>query len=180
MAAVRSGFSGVHFDPEAKRASIWLFFALLVSVIALAIYGGVGHPGPAPQSFSVPAVATAAAQSVADPSESLGAQIYHNKCAGCHGRKGEGVSGLFPPLAHDPAVTETHPRDVIQAVLFGRHGSIIGGVTYKVYMPPWAGQMSDKEVAAVINFVRSNWGNNASPVTRAEVARIRNEGSAAW
>lgn len=180
MAAVRTGLPEAHFGWDAKRASIWFLFVLIVLVLALVIYGGVGQPGPAPQSFGL-AVATAGAQTKADaPAEGLGAQIYHSKCSGCHGKKGEGVYGLFPPLAKDPVVTETSPRDVIQAVLFGRHGSIIGGVTYRVYMPPWAGQLSDKEVAAVINFVRSKWGNNAPAVTPAEVARIRSEGSAAW
>lgn len=181
MAAVRTGFPEAHFGWDAKRASIWFLFVLLVLVIALAIYGGVGQPGPAPQSLSLAAVATAGAQSKAeDPAEGLGSQIYHDKCSGCHAKNGRGVYGLFPPLANDPVVTESNPRDVIQAVLFGRHGSIIGGVTYRVYMPPWAGQLSDHEVAAVINFVRSKWGNNAPAVTPAEVAGIRSEGSGVW
>jgi mono/diheme cytochrome c family protein len=180
MAAVRTGFPEAHFGRDAKRASMWFLFVLLVLVIALVIYGGVGQPGPAPQSVSL-AVASAGAQTKADaPSEGLGEQIYNGKCSGCHRKDGRGVYGLFAPLAKDPVVTQTSPRDVIQAVLFGRHGSIIGGVTYRVYMPPWAGQLSDKEIAAVINFVRSKWGNNAPPVTPAEVAKIRSEGSGAW
>lgn len=175
MTAYRSSLNaGASPDLGWDRALVWLLFAVIICV--LAVYGEA-RQWNAPPGFNVPAFAAAGAQSKEeDSSGGLGARIYKEKCAGCHGKIGAGVPKLFPPLAGDPAVTETNPRDVIQAVLFGRHGSIIGGVTYRVYMPPWAGQLSDKEVAAVINYVRTNWGNNAPPVTEAEVAGIRSEG----
>jgi mono/diheme cytochrome c family protein len=111
-----------------------------------------------------------------DSSGGLGAQIYHEKCAGCHGDKGQGVPDLFPPLAGDPVVTAADPRDQIRTVLFGKQGAAIGGVTYAVTMPSWASQLSDEEIAAVINHERTSWGNSAPTVTPAAVERIRSEG----
>ncbi len=176
MTAFRPGTSDLPaFDREVKRASAWMWIAVIIFL--LLIYGGARQWNASPQFLSASAFGTVGAQSKgADSSGELGAQIYHEKCAGCHGKGGKGVPNLFPPLAGDPVVTATDPGDHIRTVLFGRHGAIIGGVRYTVYMPSWAGQLSNREVAAVINHERTSWGNNAPVVTRAEVARVRGEG----
>lgn len=177
MTAVRTGFRKGDLHPESKRASRWFLFSIFISVLVLAVFCGFGQWEPASQSPGVPAVATAGAQSKAgSPSEVLGAKIYGEKCAGCHGSKGKGVPNLFPPLAGDPVITAEDPLYAIRAVLFGLHGSIIGGVSYRESMPPWAGQLSDEEVAAVINHARTSWGNNAPAITPSEVAEVRSEG----
>jgi mono/diheme cytochrome c family protein len=177
MTAFRAGiFRDLHIGMRVRSFYAWRR-RILVFVSALALSVGVAQWSPLPRFSSAPSIATASAQSkTGNASEGLGANIYNEKCAGCHGKKGAGVPDLFPPLARDPVVTETDPREVIQTVLFGRHGFIIGGVTYRVYMPPWAGELSDEEVAAVINYVRTNWGNNAPAVSPAEVEKIRDEG----
>jgi cytochrome c oxidase cbb3-type subunit 2 len=150
--------AGVCFDLEATGVSarIWYVF-VFVMVVAVSVAGG-------------------AESRKEDPPGGPGAKIYHEKCAGCHGDKGQGVPGLFPPLAGDSVVTATDPRDQIRTVLFGKQGVAIGGVAYAVTMPSWAGQLSDQEVAAVINHERTSWGNSAPTVTPAAVEKIRSEG----
>jgi mono/diheme cytochrome c family protein len=177
MAVLQAGIvAEVRLDLNSRRVSPRTWYAL-VFIFVVAVYSGVRQWDPAPQFSNNPAFGNAGAQtSGEDSSGELGAKIYHEKCAGCHGNKGEGVHSLFPPLAGDPVVTATDPGDHIRAVLFGRHGAIIGGVTYMVYMPSWAGQLSDGEVAAVINHERTSWGNSAPMVTPAEVAKVRSAG----
>lgn len=173
MTAFRSGIlSDSHMVPGRLQilAYRWMVF-IFISVLGVSITVNQGISSPPFLNGAYAVIASAQSQA-----EGLGAQIYKGKCAGCHGKKGEGSPNLFPSLAGDPVVTEKDPHDHIQTVLFGRHGAIIGGVTYTVYMPAWAGQLSDEEVAAVINHERTSWGNNAPTVTPSEVAKVRAEG----
>lgn len=102
-----------------------------------------------------------------------GAALYRTSCASCHQTNGQGVEGAFPPLAGDPVVTAEDPTRHVEIVLFGLQGEAIEGVAYPTPMPAWAEQLSNEEVAAVVNHERTSWGNDAPTVTAAEVAEIR-------
>lgn len=104
----------------------------------------------------------------------LGANLYRTSCASCHQTNGQGLKGVFPPLAGDPVVTSKDPTDHIKIVLQGLDGKTINGVKYTAHMPAWADQLSDKEISAIINHERTSWGNNAPTVTPKEVAKVRN------
>jgi mono/diheme cytochrome c family protein len=104
---------------------------------------------------------------------STGAALYRTSCASCHQTNGQGVEGAFPPLAGDPVVTAEDPTRHVEIVLFGMQGEPIDGVEYPTPMPAWAEQLSNEEVAAVVNHERTSWGNDAPTVTAAEVAEIR-------
>lgn len=89
--------------------------------------------------------------------------VFERNCAGCHGADGRGRAGYYPPLAGNPDLA----RDVafpVLVVLHGLAGAIeVGGTAYDAVMPAFD-QLSDAEVAAVVNYVRSAWGNaRASP-----------------
>ncbi len=105
-----------------------------------------------------------------------GAAVFAGHCASCHGANGEGVPGVFPPLKGNPVVTATDPAEHIHVVLFGKKGGTIKGATYSAQMPAWADQLSDEEVAAVVNHERTSWGNSAPTVTTDNVAKIRKKG----
>ncbi|HLR31718.1 MAG TPA: hypothetical protein VK074_04475, partial [Fodinibius sp.] len=90
---------------------------------------------------------------------------------------GEGITGTFPPLAGSPAVTDEDPTRHIEIVLFGMQGEAINGVEYSAAMPPWADQLSDEEVAAIINHERTSWGNDAPTVTAEDVKKVRQAGN---
>ncbi|MEL7832881.1 cytochrome c [Fodinibius sp. Rm-B-1B1-1] len=106
----------------------------------------------------------------------IGATLYRTSCSSCHQGNGEGVAGAFPPLAGDPVVTDEDPTRHIEIILFGMQGKAIEGVEYSAAMPPFAKQLSDEEVAAIINHERTSWGNDAPTVTAEEVQKVRAEG----
>jgi len=101
-----------------------------------------------------------------------GLQLYTTNCSACHGATGTGVPGAFPPLAADAVVTAKDPKGQIDVVLHGLHGKTIAGNAYASQMPPFA-QLSDKDVAAVIDHERTSWGNSAPTITPDDVKRAR-------
>ena len=110
--------------------------------------------------------------------EALGARVYDTRCASCHQPDGGGVPGTFPPLARDPVVIAEDPTRHVEIVLFGLVGEAIDGTDYAAPMPGWKDQLTDEEVAAVVNHERTSWGNNAPGVTPERVAEIRRQGEA--
>lgn len=103
-----------------------------------------------------------------------GAAIYQDRCAICHESSGQGIVGSFPPLAGNPHVTAPDPSSAIAAVLNGMLVDItVRGHRYVGGMPGWRNWLSDGDVAAVVTYIRTSWGNRGSPASAAQVARIR-------
>ncbi len=104
---------------------------------------------------SLPAEASPqAAAAVATDSSKKAAELYVTNCAVCHQAKGVGVAGVFPELAANPVVLAPDPANVLSVVLAGvppRNGYMP--------MPSFAPTLNDREIAAVVNYVRTNWGN---------------------
>jgi ubiquinol-cytochrome c reductase cytochrome b subunit len=99
-----------------------------------------------------------------------GASVHTANCSGCHGATGVGAPGAFPPLAGNPVVVGD-PNAVIKIVSGGLSGSItVKGAKYNGQMPAWKGTLTNAQIASVITYIRSTWGNSASPVTEAQVA----------
>ena len=103
----------------------------------------------------------------------LGEQVYGNKCAACHQLTGQGLPGVFPPLKGSAVVNSPDPTEHIRTVLRGLSGKPIGGVTYPSPMPAFADQLSDEELAAVLSYERTSWGNQAPPVKPEDVIARR-------
>jgi len=102
-----------------------------------------------------------------------GKVVYSTTCAACHQATGEGVEGTYPPLANSEIVNGDEAK-VIRIVLNGLTGPVeVAGETYSGMMPPWGGVLKDPEIAAVLTYVRSTWGNKGAPITTAKVAAIR-------
>lgn len=102
-----------------------------------------------------------------------GKAIYTSNCTSCHQATGVGVPSAFPPLAKNPYVTGD-PAKVIHTVLTGMTGSIkVNGATYNGAMPAWKPTLNNAQIAAVITYIRSSWGNKASAVTEAQVAKAK-------
>jgi mono/diheme cytochrome c family protein len=112
-----------------------------------------------------------AALSAADAAR--GSALFSANCAACHQPTGQGLPGVFPPLAGDPIVNSPDPVEHITTILNGKHGSTIGGVTYASPMPAFKGILNDADIAAIINHERTTWGNVAPIVDAADVARLR-------
>lgn len=102
-------------------------------------------------------------------SAAAGAKVYTTNCSSCHQANGKGQPGVFPPLAGNAVVTGPASK-VIHIVKNGLSGKItVNGATYNGQMPAWKGTLSDSDIAAVVTYIRSSWGNKASAVTASEV-----------
>lgn len=101
-----------------------------------------------------------------------GRAVFLLNCAACHQPNGRG-GGPYPPLAGNPAVNAVDSAGIIQIVLNGRTGPItVNGTQYGGNMPSWR-ELSDADIAAVLTYVRSAWGNGAPAVSADQVAAAR-------
>ncbi|MEO7053133.1 MAG: cytochrome c [Rhodanobacter sp.] len=137
--------------------------------------GGITNAAPAALAGSASSPAPTAAGGYSYDA-SKGAALFSANCSACHQASGEGIPGAFPSLKGNAAVGNVDPTLHIHTVLQGAHGVTIGGVAYTSVMPPFAGQLSDGDIANIINYERSSWGNHAKPVTPADVAAVRAKG----
>lgn len=101
-----------------------------------------------------------------------GERIYYQYCSACHQKDGGGAPGRFPPIVGTDWVTGDKER-LIEVMLRGMEGSLkIGEEVYNGVMPQHS-FLSDKEIAEVLTFIRSSFGNEASAIEEAEVAKMR-------
>ena len=101
-----------------------------------------------------------------------GAQVYAT-CTACHQANGQGLPGAFPPLAGSEWVTG-RAEIPIAIVLHGMQGEVtVKGAKYNSVMTPWGTTFSDQEIANVVTYIRSQWGNKAPAVMVADVAKVR-------
>jgi mono/diheme cytochrome c family protein len=109
---------------------------------------------------------------VAHAQEDQGEEVYGDTCSACHGSTGAGLSGTFPPLAGNSSVQDAAYVDgVIRNGIKGE--LVVQGVTYNGQMPSFGDQLSDEEIAAVVDFVQnrlgvSAGGETAEPVDESE------------
>jgi len=105
--------------------------------------------------------------------EDFGKRLFSN-CMSCHQANGRGLPPVYPPLRASEIVLGD-PSTLVKILLYGLEGKIeVDGQSYNQVMPA-APVKSDDEIAAVLSYVRSAWGNNAGPVDAALVAKIREE-----
>jgi cytochrome c oxidase cbb3-type subunit 2 len=102
-----------------------------------------------------------------------GAALYTANCSACHQASGEGLPGAFPSLKDDAAVNKDDATKHIDVVLNGLHGDRVSGVVYSSVMPPFAATLSDAEIADLIDYERSSWGNHGKPIAAAQVGTER-------
>jgi alcohol dehydrogenase (quinone), cytochrome c subunit len=102
-----------------------------------------------------------------------GAATYATSCASCHGLDAKGFAPYLPPLAGNPTVLGGDPSSVINLVLNGSVPLVVKGTPDAYRMPQFRLRFSDQEIADVVTFIRGGWGNQASPVTAAQVAELR-------
>ena len=102
-----------------------------------------------------------------------GKALFTANCAACHQANGEGLPGAFPALKGNAAINDADPTTHIRAVLHGLQGANVGGVVYSSPMPAFGDTLSDADVANIIDYERSSWGNHGTPVTAERVAAER-------
>jgi mono/diheme cytochrome c family protein len=102
-----------------------------------------------------------------------GAAVYAGFCAQCHGETGKGVPAAFPALAGNPAVISEDTTSLIRLLVEGGNSPATVHGPPRQPMPPFAGRLTDVQIAQVLTFVRASWGNDARPVTANDVASLR-------
>jgi thiosulfate dehydrogenase len=103
-----------------------------------------------------------------------GGLAYVQFCSNCHREDGGGVAGIFPPLVQNPTVSSADPVTLVHITLTGWKTAQTAAQPRVWTMPAFA-RLSNQEVAEILSFLRSSWGNNAKPVTPSDVAKIRAE-----
>jgi mono/diheme cytochrome c family protein len=106
------------------------------------------------------------------PSAENGKKLYAQYCLTCHQEDGSGVPKMNPPLIKTSYVLG-EKKKIIQWVLRGSVENIpIDGKTYSNNMPSQA-TLKDDEIADILTYVRSSFGNKASAITATDVKNVR-------
>jgi nitrite reductase (NO-forming) / hydroxylamine reductase len=152
--------------------------------VGLAMLGFLGASGCSPEGSDAaqPAPtkpnagvhdAEVAAGSFADVM-ARGEETYLQNCAACHQPNGQGMTGVFPPLAESDFLARDR-KEVLTVALFGLSGPVtVNGVEYNSVMPSQA-HLTDRELADVLTYVLNSWGNDYAAVSTDEVAALRQE-----
>jgi nitrite reductase (NO-forming) len=136
------------------------FFFLLVLALP-GIYSMIAPESPNPLQDEV-------AQSV-----ERGKEVYTAQCMSCHQPNGEGLSGVFPPLAGSDHLTRDQEKS-ITIILKGQNEEItVKGTKYSVPMAAM-NTLTDQQIADVLNYMGRSWGNQFNVVTPAQVKSKRN------
>ncbi|MBO9353351.1 c-type cytochrome [Bordetella petrii] len=125
---------------------------------------------------SLPATPAAGAGQPAAPSPALldrGARLYRQYCALCHQDQGQGSGIAWPALAGNPTVTAPSPVNAIRMVLDGGFAPATAANPRPHGMPPFGQVLADADVAALVSYIRSSWGNQAGAVSPFEIKRVR-------
>lgn len=100
-----------------------------------------------------------------------GEQLYISYCLSCHLDQGQGIEGVYPPLAKSDYLMADKKRS-IQQILYGVSGEIkVNGKTYNLEMTGF--DLTDEETADVLNYIRNSWGNKGAVVAPEEVRAAR-------
>ena len=104
---------------------------------------------------------------------SLGKPIYDRECASCHGAAGLGMPPHYPPLAGNQSIQMVSAVNAIRMVLNGGYPPGTAGNPMPYGMPPFAHRLSDDEVAAVVTYIRTSWGNRGEAVSARQANELR-------
>jgi nitrite reductase (NO-forming) len=103
-----------------------------------------------------------------------GKKVFLSTCFACHMANGEGLPGVFPPLANSDFLNADKDR-AVRIPIKGLSGPVtVNGKTYNNVMPPQP-QLDDAQIADVLTYVMNEWGNKGGTVSPADVKRARAE-----
>ncbi len=138
---------------------------VVASVTALSLFMLASCGGGGSKEAPASTENTTAAAAPAD-----GEAIYKRTCIACHQPNGMGIANTFPPLAKSDFIADR--EKTIGQVIKGKTGElVVNGAKYNNTMPPQP--LNDAEIAAVLTYVYSNFGNSGAPVTVDEVKAVR-------
>lgn len=104
-----------------------------------------------------------------------GAAVYMDNCATCHRLDGSGYSRFFPELRGNPVSMSKDPVSLIHITLMGQTLPGLKAAPSSITMPPFGWRLDDQQIADVVTFIRSSWGNDAPSVAADEVHKVRED-----
>ncbi len=102
-----------------------------------------------------------------------GAGLYESFCAKCHQITGDGKPGKYPKLGGNSIVLSDNPTSLIRLLLEGSKTAQTSMGPKPQEMASFAKKFSDRQIAEVLSFIRTSWGNEATPVTTRQVSSLR-------
>ncbi len=106
-----------------------------------------------------------------------GKKVYDEYCKTCHQANGQGMPRIYPPLAKSDYIKNNSVETLIREVVFGKSGKVkVNGVEYNGVMAPLPAKYKDKDVADVMTYVFTSFGNSKGKVTPAQVAAAKKKG----
>lgn len=130
-----------------------------------------GNPDRDGPAWQYPAAYTA--PKLVDRQSIPGAQTFETKCGFCHGSDGRGRNQWIPPLAGAASSLTSENASQINVTLNGSDRVVSNGVPDSYRMPAYRNQLSDQQIADVLSYVRSAWGNHGGPVSAEEIRALR-------
>jgi mono/diheme cytochrome c family protein len=104
-----------------------------------------------------------------------GQKIYRSACIACHEVDGSGAPKIYPPLPGNANLQSAIAASTLRIILQGAQTLTTPRAPNPGSMPAYADKLSDQEIADVATYIRNSWGNSASAVTAAQVAKARKE-----
>jgi mono/diheme cytochrome c family protein len=101
-----------------------------------------------------------------------GEKIYKGACIACHEADGSGAPRIYPPLPGNANLQSADPSSTLRIMLDGAQTVTTPRAPNTGSMPAYA-KLSDQQIADVTTYIRNAWGNAASAVTPAQVAKAR-------
>ena len=152
-----------------EPVSLWAFLLAGIALIVGAGYLGATNGGFSNDSFTfvegytVPERPADLGEELLPPGEQWlkdGKKQYSAICAACHQTNGKGQAGVFPPLAGSEWVVGGSEQ-LAMTILNGIQGPItVAGASYNSLMAPWKDALNDKQMAQVMSYIRTSWGNS--------------------
>ncbi len=186
---VHSAARREHEDPgfSAVPVPLWLMAVAGVAIFWAGAYLGMFSGGFSGDVYNersgLPQTTTAGApqagQAGGAPQASSvvdeGKRYFTQNCVSCHQATGLGVPGQYPPLAKSEIVNGGSRR-LAMILLKGLIGPIkVSGTEYNGAMPVWEKTLTDKKIAAILTYIRQEWGNSAPPIEPEQIAAARKE-----
>ncbi|MDR2012254.1 MAG: copper-containing nitrite reductase [Rhodanobacter sp.] len=130
------------------------------------------RPNPNPNAATQAAHAASTGKLTLEDQIKAGKELFTGTCSICHQANGEGLPGVFPPLAKSSFIA-ADPKKSIEILLHGLTGKVtVNGQEYNSTMPPMI-QINDDDAANILTYVLNSWGNPGGYVQAAEVAKVR-------
>ena len=106
-----------------------------------------------------------------------GKKIYTEYCKTCHQETGKGMPKIYPPLEKSDYIKAQSVETLIREVVFGKSGKVkVNGQEYNGVMAPLPKKYTDQDIADVMTYVFTNFGNSKGKVTVAQVAAAKKKG----